>query len=162
MADLREQTCCFAGHWAFPPEVRMTVRIKAEKAIKNLYDRGVVYYGCGGATGFDTLMAQVCFGLRDSGMYPQMKVILVYPFDGFTKRWSLEQQKTFKVLLKRYDKVVCFSEKPDFYAHLARNKRLVDGSAFCIAYCAEQDGGTAYTVEYAQKKGLEVINLAEV
>ena len=38
---------------------------------------------------------------------------------------------------------------------------MVDSSAVCIAYCTRKTGGTAYTVRYALKKGLQVINLAD-
>ena len=160
MTDLKDKTCCFAGHGAYPPAVGAALRSRAERRIKELYERGVVYYGCGGAAGFDTLMAQICFSLRESGQCPRMKVILVYPFDGFTKRWTVAQQETFHDLLGRYDKVVRLCKGPDYYARMMRNRYLVDRSGYCIAYCVETDGAAAYTIDYARKKGLEVINLA--
>ena len=42
-----------------------------------------------------------------------------------------------------------------------RNRRLVDGSGICLCYLTAETGGTAYTVRYARKQGLPVINLAE-
>ncbi len=41
-----------------------------------------------------------------------------------------------------------------------RNRHLVDNSSVCICYLTKNNGGTAYTVDYAEKQGLEVINLA--
>ncbi len=161
MPDLKEKTCCFAGHGAYPPAVGAALRSRAERIIKGLYERGVIYYGCGGAAGFDTLMAQICFSLRESGCCPRMKVILVYPFDGFNRRWTVPQQQTFHDLLGRYDKVVRLCRGPDYYARMMRNRYLVDRSGYCVAYCVETDGAAAATVAYAQRKGLEVINLAE-
>lgn len=161
MPDLKEKTCCFAGHGAYPPAVGAALRSRAERIIKGLYERGVIYYGCGGAAGFDTLMAQICFSLRESGCCPRMKVILVYPFDGFNRRWTMPQQQTFHDLLGRYDKVVRLCRGPDYYARMMRNRYLVDRSGYCVAYCVETDGAAAATIAYAQRKGLEVINLAE-
>ena len=161
MPDLKEKTCCFAGHGAYPPAVGAALRGRAERIIKGLYERGVIYYGCGGAAGFDTLMVQICFSLRESGCCPRMKVILVYPFDGFNRRWTMPQQQTFHDLLGRYDKVVRLCRGPDYYARMMRNRYLVDRSGFCVAYCVETDGAAAATLAYAQRKGLEVINLAE-
>ena len=42
-----------------------------------------------------------------------------------------------------------------------RNRHLVDNSSICICYLTENSGGTFYTVNYAKKQGLTVINLAE-
>ena len=42
-----------------------------------------------------------------------------------------------------------------------RNRRLVDDSELCVAYCTQATGGTAYTVQYAEKKGVKVRNLAD-
>jgi hypothetical protein len=43
-----------------------------------------------------------------------------------------------------------------------RNRHLVDNSSACIAYLTESKGGTAYTVDYAEKHGLTVFNIAEL
>ena len=41
-----------------------------------------------------------------------------------------------------------------------RNRALVDGAEFCIAYCTHPGGGSAYTIDYAKKSGLRVLNIA--
>ena len=42
-----------------------------------------------------------------------------------------------------------------------RNRALVDGSDYCVAYLTKNSGGTLYTCSYALKKGVELINLAD-
>ena len=42
-----------------------------------------------------------------------------------------------------------------------RNRHLVDNSSVCVCYLNKENGGTAYTVDYAGKKGLEIINLVK-
>lgn len=42
-----------------------------------------------------------------------------------------------------------------------RNRHLVDNSSVCVAYLTQSGGGTAYTVEYANKHGLKIINIAK-
>ena len=37
---------------------------------------------------------------------------------------------------------------------------MVDNSSVCVCYLNRESGGTAYTVDYARKNGLEIINLA--
>ena len=42
-----------------------------------------------------------------------------------------------------------------------RNRHLVDNSSACIAYLTESKGGTAYTVDYADKHDLTIFNIAD-
>ena len=114
----------------------------------------------GGAIGYDTLAAKILFRLRETD-FPQIKVILVYPFEGFTSRWSDEQRAEYARLLPQYDKAVCVAQRASREAYLERDRHLVDGSAYCIAYCTRNSGGTAYTLRYAMDKGVEIYNVAE-
>lgn len=119
---------------------------------------GVRYFGVGGAIGFDTLAANILFRLRNTE-FPHIRVILVYPFEGYTNRWTTAQQEVQDQMLPRYDKRVCVAQNGSREAYLARNRHLVDGSAYCICYLEHNTGGTAYTVEYAKSRGLNVINV---
>ena len=94
--------------------------------------------------------------------YPHIKVILVYPFEGFTGRWSDAQRAEYSRLLPRYDKTVCVAQRASREAYLERDRHLVDSSAYCIAYCTRNSGGTAYTVRYAHQQGVTVFNTANM
>lgn len=100
------------------------------------------------------------FKLR-SKEYPCIKVILVYPFDGYTSRWTQEQKEVYRQLLPFYNKKVCVADRASRGAYLQRNRHLVDHSSYCISYCTRDSGGTAYTVKYAHSKGLTIINTAD-
>ena len=39
---------------------------------------------------------------------------------------------------------------------------MVDHSDICVCYCTSGEGGTAYTVRYAEKKEIPIVNLAGV
>ena len=41
-------------------------------------------------------------------------------------------------------------------------RALVDGSDLCVAYLKEKKGGTAMTVQYAQKQKVTVINMGDL
>ena len=97
----------------------------------------------------------VLFQLREQE-FPDIKVILVYPFNGFTSSWPQEQRTEYQRLLPKYDKVVCACDQPGREAYLKRNRCLVDSSAHCIAYCTRDYGGTAYTVRYAGRKDVKI------
>lgn len=156
----REKTCCFTGHRYLPPEPSLPLQSAIKSAVKCLISKGVIYYGVGGAIGFDTLAAETLFELRKE--FPQIRVILVYLFEGFYLQWSLNQQKKFQILLPQYDKIVCISNTPCREAFLARNRHLINHSTYCIAYCNRNNGGTAYTLQYAQDKKCNIKNLSPI
>lgn len=156
---MKEKTCCFTGHRDIPQENLLHVKQALEARIIALIEHGYLYFGVGGAVGFDTLAAETLFMLKKT-KYPYIKVILVYPFDGYTHYWTVEQQEHHKKLLPQYDKIVCASDTPGKSAYLARNRRLVDDSSCCICYLTRDDGGTAYTVRYARVNGLKLYNTA--
>ena len=159
MADLRQRTCCFTGHRAIPEKDLPGILERTEKAVRQFIAHGVVFFGVGGAIGYDTEAAKLLFRLRKTD-YPQIKVILVYPFEGFTSRWSDEQRTEYARLLPQYDKAVCVAQGASREAYLTRDRHLVDGSAYCIAYCTRDSGGTAYTLRYARQEELKIYNVA--
>lgn len=159
--ELRQKTCCFTGHRDLPADKSEEIAERTAGMVRTLItEYGVCFFGVGGAVGYDTLAAEVLFRLREEE-FPNIKVILVYPFDGFIDRWPQAQRAKYQRLLPKYDKVVCASSQPEREAYLKRNRCLVDGSAYCIAYCAQDYGGTAYTVRYAGRKGIPVWNVAD-
>lgn len=53
MSVVREQTCCFTGHRELPTQERRRLAAVLESTITGLIDRGIRYYGAGGARGWD-------------------------------------------------------------------------------------------------------------
>lgn len=159
-SELRKKTCCFTGHRDLPTQLKQVISERTTNEIRKLIVHdGVCFFGVGGAIGYDTLVAKVLFQLREKE-FPNIKIILVYPFKGFTSRWTAAQREEYKELLPQYDKIVCVSDIANKDAYLARDRHLVDNSAYCICYCTRNYGGTAYTVKYAKWKGLEVRNVS--
>lgn len=157
---MRKQTCCFTGHRDIPQDKETEITERTEKIIKELIGKGVKYFGVGGALGFDTLVAKILFRLRETE-HPSIKVILVYPFEGYINRWTQEQQAVYRQLLPCYNKRVCIADHPSKEAYLQRNRHLANNSGYCISYCTRDSGGTAYTVKYAHSKGLTILNTAD-
>ena len=155
---MREQTCCFTGHREIPPGKRAEIADRLERVISTLYQSGVRYYGAGGARGFDALAANTVLRLRES--CPDIKLILVLPCLTQTRGWRPEDIAEYERIKGLADKVVYTSQA--YYAGCMhkRNRHLVDHSSVCICYLTKNSGGTAYTVDYAKKQGLEIINLA--
>lgn len=132
-----------------------------KKRISNVMDilinNGVIYYGTGGALGFDTLAAQVVIEKRKQ--YPQIKLILVLPCQDQTVNWDVKDIETYYNIMQQANKTVFTSKKYHPGCMFKRNRHLVDNSSYCIAYLEKETGGTAYTVNYANEKDIHIYNL---
>ena len=158
---MRDHTCCFTGHRIIPSHEYDAVAARTEIRIRDLIvNNDVCFFGVGGAIGYDTMAAKILFRLRQTD-FQQIKVILVYPFEGFTSRWSGAQRAEYTRLLPQYDKTVCVAHRASREAYLERDRHLVDGSSYCVSYCTRDSGGTAYTLRYAEHCGLQIYNVAK-
>lgn len=155
---MRGQTCCFTGHRKIPPEERADIASRLECVIVSLYQRGIRFYGAGGALGFDTLAARAVIRLRENCL--SMKLILVLPCLTQTKGWRPENVAEYEYIKAQADKVVYTAQQYTPDCMHKRNRHLVDNSGTCVCYLTKDSGGTAYTVRYAKKRGLDIINIA--
>lgn len=156
---MREQVCCFTGHRRIPQNELKGIEERLEATITELYSHGVVYYGAGGALGFDTLAAETVLRLRD-GSLPNLRLILVLPCLSQTKSWKAKDVARYEEIKRRANKVKYVSQEYTSGCMYKRNRHLVDGSSVCVCYQMQNTGGTAYTVQYAKRQGLRVINVA--
>ena len=156
--ELKNRTVCFTGHRKIPPEKLETVARRLKETLIELIERGYLYFGAGGALGFDTLAAQTVLELKAE--YAQIKLILVLPCVSQADRWSDTDKRIYEQIKEKADKIVYTSREYTKGCMHKRNRHLVDNSSVCVCYLTENTGGTAYTVSYAESKGLLVINNA--
>ena len=155
---MKERTCCFTGHREIPSGSYQQICDKTEEVVESLIKEGYFYFGAGGALGFDTIAALTVLRLKES--YPDVRLILVLPCHNQTRGWSSEDVRIYETIRQQADKVVYTSEEYTRGCMHKRNRHLVDNSSACVCYLIESKGGTAYTVQYANTKGLKIINLA--
>lgn len=155
---MKEKTVCFTGHREIPFLKAGAIKNMLKKTIEDLIERGYCYFGAGGALGFDTLAAQTVLELKSK--YPQIRLILVLPCLSQADRWSDRDKAVYEDIKNRADKVVYTAQEYFKGCMHKRNRHLVDNSSVCICYLTRKTGGTAYTVDYADKNGLQVINIA--
>lgn len=157
--DMREKTACFTGHRKIAPGQREIVAERLKNTVNSLISEGYRYFGAGGALGFDTLAAQCILYLKKQ--YPYIKLILVLPCKTQTRDWRSEDVAIYEHIKSQADKVVYTSKEYTRDCMFRRNRYLVDNSSICIAYLTKNKGGTAYTVDYAKKLGVTIINIAD-
>ena len=157
--DYKSQTCCFTGHRNIAPYTPDTVFEQTKAIVTLLVSKGFKYFGTGGALGFDTLAAQAVLSVKKT--HPEVKLILVLPCENQTKYWKQEDIDVYNDIKLRADKVKVLA--PHYYngCMQKRNRHLVDCSSACICFLTKHEGGTAYTVDYAKQKGLDIINVAD-
>jgi len=151
------ETCCFTGHRDIPLCDEQKIITRVRYLLPPLLNRGVKYFGVGGAVGFDMIAAEYLLYLRDRER-KRIKIISVLPFPEWRENWTKDQIMRQDAIMRLSDKVTYASNEYSKDAYWIRDKKLVDGSMFCISYCNRRTGGTAKTVRYAIEKGLEVYN----
>ena len=157
---LPAQACCFTGHRLIPPQDREMLRQKLYECINELHSAfAISTFYAGGALGFDTMAAQAVLNARER--YPDIRLFLVLPYEGQSAGWSEADQMIYTEIKAAADEVVCLAEHYFNGCMQQRNRFLVDHSGVCVCYLTESTGGTAYTVKYAQKRGLAIYNLSK-
>lgn len=158
--EKRQKTACFTGHRNMVEPIAEIER-RISEAVENLIRKGYLYFGAGGARGFDALASEVVLKLKAT--YPQIHLILVLPFDeqySHEKNWTRAEVEQYRSLKKRASKVVVLADEYSSGIYYRRNRHLVDNSSVCVAYMNRANSGTGYTVNYARAKKLEVVNTA--
>lgn len=151
---MRPATCCFTGHRIIPAAVLPGLKEELEQAVREMVDRGVSRFLCGGARGFDTLAAQTVLQLKRE--YPTLELFLVLPCRDQARGWSSEEAIQYEAVRRRADRVVYMENAYTEGCMHKRNRALVDNSRYCIYYMVQRMGGPAYTVDYAVRQGLEM------
>ena len=93
--------------------------------------------------------------LELKGEYPHIRLVLVLPCppEQQTLKWNADQRQRYYEIHERADKERVLSPQYTSDCMLAHNRHLVNSSAYLICYIREQRGGTAYTVDYANRQG---------
>lgn len=134
---------------------------KLTETVENLIHKGYLYFGAGGARGFDALASEVV--LKMKAKYPHIHLILVLPFSEQYRHetnWTRTEIEQYHRLKERASKVVVIANGYTSGVYYRRNRHLVDHSSVCVAYMTKANSGTSYTVNYAKIRGLEVVNIA--
>jgi uncharacterized phage-like protein YoqJ len=161
----KEKTCCFSGHrpnklpWGYNETsndcVDMIVKLGVE--IEQMRKKGVTTFLTGMAMGTDMIAAELVLDLKYAYPEEEIRLIAVVPYSGQSERWSRNYQIRYETILEQADEQIVLSP---FYTKSCmhqRNRYMVDHSAHLIAVYGGENGGTKNTVEYAKRKGLDIV-----
>lgn len=160
--EKRAITVCFTGHRVLPAGSYEAIMKAVKRTLMTLHDQGYRHFVAGGALGFDTLAALAVLAARD--YYKDITLELCLPCRDQADGWGDEDRALYESIKERSDGYVILAEHYYNGCMQRRNRALVDQSSLCVAYLTStsDNGGTVTTVRYANKKGLQVINVAQL
>ena len=158
----KAQICCFTGHrpdklpWGAEEDDPRCIKIKQEigEALERAYDLGYRHFISGMARGGDLYFAEAVLELREK--YPDVLLECARPCESQSSRWPREERQRYDGILDRCNYETMVQHTYDRGCMMRRNRYMVDRSSRIIAlYDGVPKGGTAQTLAYALRKGLE-------
>ena len=156
ITEIPNNTCCFTGHRVIPGRDYERIYYSTKENILKLIEKGVDTFICGGAMGYDLMCGEIVLFIRKEN--PRIRLEVAVPCKNQDVKFSDIDKERYRIILENADKVTLLSENYYSGCMHARNRYMVDKSSYIIAYCTKKSGGTYYTVKYARKRGVEVIN----
>ena len=156
---MNEKTCCFTGHRTLSHKKIEQIVKRLHEEVDRLISLGVTDFISGGAIGFDQIVASLIITKKQQGA--EIRLIFALPCRNQDEKWTDKQKQLYRSLLGEADEVIYVSEEYTPDCMEKRNRYMVDNSAYCICALMRDISGTGKTVRYAQKQGLEVINVAK-
>ena len=164
--EKRNKTLCFSGH--------RTEKLPKGKNEFNLMKQNLMYeIHKATSEGYDTFMFGACYGFdlicaQQILMRKQVirhtdptniKLIAVVPFEDQAAKWKEQDRDKYFDVLSKCDDVIVLNKHYKSGCYHERNRYMVDNSSKLICYYDGSSGGTRYTVGYAKKQSIEIINL---
>jgi len=161
----RDNSCCFSGYrpeklpWGTDESALRCVELKEKiiLAVERLSLSGIRHFICGMARGSDTFFCEAVLSFREN--HAGITVEAAVPYENHGSGWCDEDRGRYLLLLGQCDFVSYVSSDYSKYCMLRRNRYMVDNSSVLIAVFDGKPGGTKYTLGYAVKRGLEIIEI---
>lgn len=131
-----------------------------EEAIRTEIQNGTHCFYTGMALGTDLWAAEIVLRLRKEHPETKPRLIAVLPFKGQASRYPDEWKQRHDRILEQADEVVILHEKSSRSCYMERNRYMVDRSDTLIVIYGGEAGGTKNTIEYAQRRGLQIVTIS--
>ena len=149
-------TACFTGHRVIPADQKEKIVRRLDETLQTVVDAGIRRFICGGALGFDTLAAQAVLNLKKT---QPVFLEMALPCGDQSAHWSKRQQAVYADILAQADKVTTLFERYVTGCMHFRDAYMVDHADVLIAYYRGTPGGTQYTYQYAERRGLKILQI---
>ena len=158
--------CCFTGYRPskFPFELSGgngdydEFLSALESTIFSLYEKGCSVFYTGMAMGFDIIAAETVVKLKRCGN-SKISLICAVPFKGQGNAYPDDWKERYNNIIKSSDETVVLSQTYYGGCYFKRNHFMVDNCDYVLTWYDGKRGGTMETLNYAAKKGREIINI---
>ena len=154
------KACCFSGHRSLSDRHIPYMHEYLKTQLAQLCAMGCRTFYAGGAVGFDTIAALEVLKLKAD--FPEVKLHLLLPYPGQADHFSASEKSTYEFIKERANSFLYLYPAYVPECMYARNRALVEHSELLLCYLIRRRSGTMYTVNYARRRGVPVINLADV
>lgn len=162
----RQTSCCFSGHrpeklpWGSNESDERCVALKRRlwDAVETAYEEGYRHFICGMARGCDLYFCELVLELRRK--YGDVTVEAAIPCPTQTSGWSAADQHRWRQLVDACDFETMVQEKYTYDCMQRRNRYMVDHASLLIAVHDGCGGGTRSTIEYAMRRGLDIVDIS--
>lgn len=157
---------CFTGH--------RTEKLPKSKTEFNQMTQSLIYeINKAIIDGYDTFMFGACYGfdlicaervlLRKQIVRQtdpvNINLVAIVPFEDQASKWKEKDREKYFNILSKCDELITLNKNYRSGCFYERNRYMVDNCSRLICYYDGSNGGTRYTVEYAQSKGLPISNI---
>ena len=154
----KNHACAFTGHRPEKLEASEEyVKEWLEKQIRQAVSDGYTDFISGMQRGVDLWAAEILLKLRNEGV--NLRIIAACAFEGMEQRFDDDCKRLYHEILSVADEVNVILDRPTKYAFIKRDEWMVDHANRLIAVFTGAPGGTKTTVEYAKKKGIEIVRI---
>ena len=162
----RQESCCFTGHrpaklpWRYDESDPRCLALKKRimDAVESAYEEGYRHFLCGMAMGCDLYFCECVLELRSR--HGDVTVEAAIPCPTQADSWPPAQRARYLHLVGQCDFETVVSSEYSSSCMQRRDRYMVDHTALLIAAFDGTAGGTRYTVEYAMRRGLDIVDVA--
>lgn len=147
------KNCAFTGHRKNLAGLDLEL---LDRVVLNLMKGGAENFYCGMAQGFDLAAAECVIKYKDQY---GAKLIACIPCAGQADNFTEKSRRRYEKILERCDTQIILSPAYFNGCMYQRDRFLVDNCDVLVSYLRSRRGGTFYTVNYAKKKNVNIIEL---
>ena len=161
----RPVSCAFTGHrpgklpWGNNENDPRCLRAKRDlrTVLEELIIDGYEHCICGMAEGCDFYFCEALLELKSH--YPHISIEAAIPCPTQADAWGIAQQRRYAKLLACCDEQTVIEQKYTPDCMRRRNRYMVDHASVLVTLHNGLPGGTRYTIEYAMRRGLKILDI---
>ncbi|MCL2587801.1 MAG: DUF1273 domain-containing protein [Oscillospiraceae bacterium] len=165
MTATSHKSCCFTGYrpeklpWRSDEEDTRAITLKEKlfDVAEALYRSGITHFIVGMARGCDFYFCEAVLLLREERA--DITIEAAIPYEEQAADWSEADRNRYFRLVSQCDYETLIQREYSVDCMKKRNYYMVDHAAVLVAVYDGQFGGTMQTVNYARRKGLEIVEV---